>query len=72
MDEARFGGPHPYLDPLLGPELDEAPMDHVIDAVIEIFSWVGLGAGVLLGVVALILYLADGTWLPVRGRPGTG
>ena len=41
-------------------------MDHVIDAITEIFTWVGLGAGVLLGVVALILRLADGTWLPVQ------
>ncbi|MEU1970741.1 hypothetical protein ABZ477_03725 [Microbacterium sp. NPDC019599] len=41
-------------------------MDHAIDAVIEIFSWVGIGAGILLGLVALILKLADGTWLPAR------
>ena len=41
-------------------------MDHVIDAITEIFTWVGLGAGVLLGLVALILHLADGTWVPVR------
>lgn len=41
-------------------------MDHAIDAVIEIFTWVGLGAGILLGLVALILKLADGTWLPAR------
>ena len=41
-------------------------MDHAIDAVIEIFSWVGIGAGILLGLVALILKLADGTWLPVK------
>ncbi|WP_243073919.1 hypothetical protein [Microbacterium sp. SS28] len=41
-------------------------MDHAIDAIIEIFTWVGLGAGVLLAIVALILKLADGTW--VAGR----
>jgi len=41
-------------------------MDHAIDAVIEIFTWVGLGAGILLGLVALILKLADGTWLQTR------
>jgi hypothetical protein len=41
-------------------------MDHAIDAVIEIFTWVGLGAGILLGILALILKLADGTWLPTR------
>lgn len=41
-------------------------MDHALDAVIEIFTWVGLGAGILLGLVALIVKLADGTWLPAR------
>jgi hypothetical protein len=41
-------------------------MDHPLDAVIEIFSWVGFGAGILLGILALILRLADGTWLPAR------
>ncbi|QIG39968.1 hypothetical protein G5T42_11135 [Microbacterium sp. 4R-513] len=41
-------------------------MDHALDAVIEIFTWVGIGAGLLLGIIALVLRLADGTWLPVR------
>ena len=41
-------------------------MDDAIDAVVEIFTWVGLGAGLLLGLVALILKLADGTWMPAR------
>ena len=41
-------------------------MDHALDAVIEIFSWVGIGAGILLGLVALVVKLADGTWLPAR------
>ena len=41
-------------------------MSNALDALIEIFTWVGLGAGLLLGVVALILRLADGTWLPVQ------
>lgn len=41
-------------------------MDHALDAVIEIFTWVGIGSGILLGLVALILKLADGTWLPAR------
>jgi len=41
-------------------------MDHALDAVIEIFSWVGIGAGILLGIVALVVKLADGTWLPGR------
>ena len=41
-------------------------MDHAIDAVIEIFTWVGLGAGILLAIVTVIVKLADGTWLPAR------
>ena len=41
-------------------------MDAVIDAIVEIFTWVGLGAGILLAVVALIMLAADGEWLPVR------
>jgi hypothetical protein len=41
-------------------------MDHAIDAVIEIFTWVGLGTGVFLAIVTMILKLADGTWLPAR------
>lgn len=41
-------------------------MSNVLDVVIELFTWVGLGAGTLLAVVALILYVADGTWLPAR------
>lgn len=40
--------------------------DHAIDAIFEIFSWVGFGVGALLAGVALILYLLDGTWLPAR------
>ena len=41
-------------------------MDEALDAVVEIFSWVGIGLGALLAVVALVIYLFDGTWLPVR------
>ena len=41
-------------------------MDAAIDAIVEIFSWVGLGLGALLAGVALVLYLVDGTWLPAR------
>lgn len=42
-------------------------MDSTIDAVVEIFSWVGFGLGALVAGVALIMYLFDGTWLPTRG-----
>ena len=41
-------------------------MNAALDAVIEIFTWIGFGAGALLAGVALIAYLFDGTWVPVR------
>lgn len=37
-----------------------------IDALVEIFSWVGFGVGALLAALALLLRLLDGTWLPAR------
>jgi hypothetical protein len=42
-------------------------MNATIDAVIEIFTWVGFGAGALLAGIALLAYLFDGTWIPARG-----
>lgn len=39
----------------------------VIGAVAEIFTWVGFGVGAILAGIALILYIADGTWLPAHG-----
>ncbi|GAA4198170.1 hypothetical protein GCM10022219_27220 [Microbacterium oryzae] len=39
---------------------------HVIGAITEIFSWIGLGATILLGLAAIVARLADGTWVPVR------
>ncbi len=41
-------------------------MSNALDAVIEIFTWVGLGGGAVLAMVAVVLLLADGTWLPAR------
>jgi hypothetical protein len=41
-------------------------MNAAVDAVIEIFTWVGFGAGALLAGIALVAYLLDGTWVPVR------
>jgi hypothetical protein len=41
-------------------------MSNAVDAVVEIFTWVGIGLGALLAGVALIAYLADGTWVRVR------
>ena len=43
-------------------------MDAAVDAVVEIFTWVGLGAGALLAGIALIAYLVDGTWVPVPAQ----
>jgi hypothetical protein len=39
-------------------------MASTLEILLETFTWVGLSASVLLAVVALILTLADGTWLP--------
>ena len=39
-------------------------MDTALDILLEVFSWLGLGAGVLLAAVAVILWAVDGTWLP--------
>jgi hypothetical protein len=41
-------------------------VDAVIDALLEIFAWAGLGLGALAAGFALMLFLLDGTWLPVR------
>lgn len=38
----------------------------VLAAITEILMWVGLGAAVLFGGVALIVRLADGAWVPAR------
>jgi hypothetical protein len=42
-------------------------MDAAIDAIVEIFSWVGLALGALVALVALVMYAVDGTWVPARG-----
>ena len=41
-------------------------MPETIDAIVEIFSWIGFGVGALLAGIALLMYLFDGTWVPVR------
>lgn len=41
-------------------------MSNALDALIEIFTWVGLGGGSVLAFVAVFLLLLDGTWLPAR------
>lgn len=42
-------------------------MTNALEAVAEILSWVGLGVGALVGIIALIALIADGTWVQVRG-----
>ena len=41
-------------------------MSHAVDALTEIFSWVGIGLGIVLALVALVMHLADGTWVLTR------
>ncbi|GMM95426.1 MULTISPECIES: hypothetical protein [Microbacterium] len=41
-------------------------MHGAVDTVAEIFAWLGFGVGTLVAGLALILYLVDGTWRPVR------
>ncbi|HWL77707.1 hypothetical protein [Microbacterium sp.] len=41
-------------------------MEHVLDAVLEIFAWVGIGGGLALALLAAVLRIADGTWAPVH------
>lgn len=41
-------------------------MSNALDALIEIFTWVGLGGGLLLAFAAVVLLLLDGTWAPAR------
>ncbi|KAA9107564.1 hypothetical protein [Microbacterium rhizomatis] len=41
-------------------------MQQVVEALLEIFTWAGLGFGAVVAGVALVLFLLDGTWLPVR------
>ncbi|GAA5032996.1 hypothetical protein ACFQRL_03840 [Microbacterium fluvii] len=36
------------------------------DALAEIFTWVGLAAGIVAGAIGIAMLLADGAWAPVR------
>lgn len=40
--------------------------DHAIDAILEIFTWVGLGAGALVALIAVVARVADGSWAPAQ------
>lgn len=41
-------------------------MVNALDALIEIFTWVGFGLGAFAAGAALIAYLVDGTWVAAR------
>ncbi|WP_159500903.1 hypothetical protein [Microbacterium sp. 18062] len=47
-------------------------MDGTLDILLETFTWVGFGAGMVLAGIALVAALADGTWLPASAvvEPG--
>lgn len=36
----------------------------LVDVLLEVFTWIGFAGALALGVVAVILWAADGTWLP--------
>jgi len=38
-----------------------------LDAVIEIFTWLGFIGAFVFGVAAVVAWVADGTWLPAEG-----
>lgn|SRR5690242_3167885 len=45
---------------------------HTVDVLLETFTWVGFLGAVAVGVVWLILLVADGTWIPAHAviEPG--
>jgi hypothetical protein len=38
-----------------------------VGLIAEVFTWIGVGAGLALLFAALVVRIADGTWLPARG-----
>ncbi|WP_434969006.1 hypothetical protein [Microbacterium sp. bgisy207] len=41
-------------------------MPPALAVALEIYTWIGLGATVLLGMAALVAWVADGSWVAVR------
>ncbi len=39
-------------------------MSPAVDILLEVFTWIGFGGAVALAVVIVIMWAADGTWLP--------
>ncbi|MGB4779011.1 hypothetical protein [Microbacterium sp.] len=38
-------------------------MDHTVDVLLEIFTWIGVGGFIVLAAAAVAVWAADGTWL---------
>lgn len=36
---------------------------HVIDIILEVFTWIGLGGASALGVLSVVVWAVDGSWL---------
>lgn len=41
-------------------------MDRTVDILFEIFTWIGLGGFLALAMAAVVVWAADGTWLPAE------
>lgn len=41
-------------------------MHAVLDIALEIYTWIGVAAAIVLGAAAFIAWVVDGTWSPVR------
>ncbi|GLJ79842.1 hypothetical protein [Microbacterium imperiale] len=41
-------------------------MTTALDAVLEVFTWIGFGGAVVLAIALVVLWASDGTWLPAE------
>lgn len=41
-------------------------MTTALDAVLEVFTWIGFGGAVALAIALVVLWASDGTWLPAE------
>lgn len=41
-------------------------MTTALDAVLEVFTWIGFGGAVALAIALVVLWALDGTWLPTE------
>ncbi len=42
-------------------------MTSTLDAILDVFSWAGLGGAAAFGLALIVLWASDGTWLPTEG-----